>query len=109
MGSRSIAAEDVPEDYLPACHVRTMLTALPLRLCRWPTGLFERVNQRIARQIEKVEDMTGDMDHKTNFALIVIQTELERYKFIVRSYLRSRIAKVSLGRGKVLGDKTSSC
>lgn len=39
--------------------------------------------------------MTGDMDPKTNFALIVIQTELERYKYIVRSYLRARIAKVS--------------
>lgn len=39
--------------------------------------------------------MTGDMDPKTNFALIVIQTELERYKFLVRSYLRARIAKVS--------------
>jgi hypothetical protein len=38
--------------------------------------------------------MTGDMDPKTNFALIVIQTELERYKFLVRSYLRTRIAKV---------------
>jgi GINS complex subunit 4 len=39
--------------------------------------------------------MTGDMDPKTNFALIVIQTELERHKFLVRSYLRARIAKVS--------------
>ncbi|CEJ90537.1 Putative DNA replication complex GINS protein SLD5 [[Torrubiella] hemipterigena] len=38
--------------------------------------------------------MTGDMDPKTNFALIVIQTELERFKFLVRSYLRARIAKV---------------
>lgn len=63
---------------------------------RWPAdGLFERVNDRIKAQIEKVEEMTGDMDPKTNFALIVIQTELERYKYIVRSYLRSRIAKVS--------------
>ncbi len=34
------------------------------------------------------------MDPKTNFALIVIQTELERYKYLVRSYLRARIAKV---------------
>jgi GINS complex subunit 4 len=42
--------------------------------------------------------MTGDMDPKTNFALIVLQTELERYKFLVRSYLRVRIAKVSRGR-----------
>lgn len=38
--------------------------------------------------------MTGDMDPKTNFALIVIQTELERFKFLVRSFLRARIAKV---------------
>lgn len=42
--------------------------------------------------------MTGDMDPKTNFALIVIQTELERCKYIVRSYLRARIAKVSSHR-----------
>lgn len=34
------------------------------------------------------------MDPKTNFSLIVIQTELERYKFLVRSYLRVRMAKV---------------
>lgn len=53
------------------------------------------MNERIKAQIEKVEEMTGDMDPKTNFALIVIQTELERYKYIVRSFLRSRIAKVS--------------
>ena len=35
------------------------------------------------------------MDPKTNFRLIVIQTELERFKFLVRSFLRTRIAKVS--------------
>ncbi|KJZ78406.1 DNA replication complex GINS protein SLD5 [Hirsutella minnesotensis 3608] len=64
-------------------------------LLDWPAdGLFERVNRRIKQQIEKVEDMTGDMDPKTNFALIVIQTELERYKFLVRSYLRVRISKI---------------
>ncbi|KAI1386992.1 GINS complex, Sld5 component [Hypoxylon trugodes] len=64
-------------------------------LLDWPVdGLFERVNERIKQQIEKIEDMTGDMDPKTNFALIVIQTELERFKFLVRSYLRARIAKI---------------
>ncbi|KAL5094557.1 GINS complex subunit [Trichoderma cf. simile WF8] len=64
-------------------------------LLNWPAdGLFERVNSKIKSQIGKIEDMTGDMDPKTNFALIVIQTELERYKFLVRSYLRTRIAKI---------------
>ncbi|KAK3310048.1 uncharacterized protein B0T15DRAFT_386130 [Chaetomium strumarium] len=64
-------------------------------LLPWPAnGLFERINSSIKRQIEKVEEMTGDMDPKTNFALIVIQTELERYRYLVRSYLRARIAKI---------------
>ncbi|KAH6650699.1 DNA replication complex GINS protein SLD5 [Chaetomium tenue] len=64
-------------------------------LLAWPAdGLFERINDNIKQQIEKVEEMTGDMDPKTNFALIVIQTELERYRYLVRSYLRARIAKI---------------
>ncbi|KAI1328275.1 hypothetical protein F5Y16DRAFT_369253 [Xylariaceae sp. FL0255] len=64
-------------------------------LLPWPADrLFERVNGRIKQQIEKVEEMTGDMDPKTNFALIVIQTELERFKYLMRSYLRARIAKI---------------
>lgn len=34
------------------------------------------------------------MDPKTNFRVVVMQTELERWKFLMRSFLRSRIAKV---------------
>ena len=34
------------------------------------------------------------MDPKTNFRLIIYQTELERFKFLVRSFLRARIKKV---------------
>ena len=34
------------------------------------------------------------MDPKTNFGLIIIQTEVERWKFLMRSYLRCRIAKI---------------
>ncbi|KID66621.1 DNA replication complex GINS protein sld5, partial [Metarhizium hybridum] len=53
-------------------------------LLDWPSDrLFERVNDRIKAQIEKVEDMTGDMDPKANFSLIVLQTELERWKFLI--------------------------
>ncbi|KAH8884470.1 GINS complex, Sld5 component [Thozetella sp. PMI_491] len=64
-------------------------------LLEWPEdGLFERINDQIKGQIEKVEEMTGDMDPKTNFALIVIQTELERYRYLMRSYLRARISKI---------------
>ena len=42
-----------------------------------------------------MEQQTGDTDPKTNFRLIIIQTELERFKFLVRSFLRARIAKVT--------------
>ncbi|KAK0657675.1 hypothetical protein B0T16DRAFT_317425 [Cercophora newfieldiana] len=64
-------------------------------LLSWPSdGLFERISDSIRRQIERIEEMTGDMDPKTNFALIVIQTELERFKFLVRSYLRARLSKI---------------
>ncbi len=64
-------------------------------IASWPSnGLIERANEKIQRQIEKVEVMTGDMDPKTNFGLIVIQTELERWKYLVRGFLRARLAKV---------------
>jgi len=38
--------------------------------------------------------MTARMDAGTSFGLVVLQTELERFKFLVRSFLRARIAKV---------------
>lgn len=41
-----------------------------------------------------MEEQTGNMDPKANFSLIIIQTELERFKFLVRSFLRARIKKV---------------
>ncbi|KAG0650760.1 DNA replication complex GINS SLD5 [Hyphodiscus hymeniophilus] len=64
-------------------------------LLPWPKdGLVERITERIKTQIEEVEVMTGDMDPKTNFGLIIIQTEVERWKFLVRSFLRARIAKI---------------
>ncbi|KAH0274903.1 hypothetical protein KCU91_g4940, partial [Aureobasidium melanogenum] len=44
--------------------------------------------------IETVEDMTGTMDPSANFNLIITQTELERFKFLIRSFLRARIAKL---------------
>jgi len=63
-------------------------------LLPWPEELMDRVLGRIAKQIEVIEDQTGSMDPKTNFKLIILQTELERFKFLVRSFLRARIAKI---------------
>ncbi|PFH61230.1 hypothetical protein XA68_17928 [Ophiocordyceps unilateralis] len=70
----------------------------PFSKAQWTstTSYSRTVGARAARLAigRPVELMTGVMDPKTNFALIVIQTELERYKFLVRSYLRVRIAKI---------------
>ena len=63
-------------------------------LLPYPTELMDRVLSRISTQISTIEDATGNMDPKTNFKLIVLQTELERFKFLVRSLLRARIAKI---------------
>ena len=85
----------------------------------WPAALLDRVLDCVRKQvmrlgvpalplnagadisttypkIELVEDETGDPDPKANFRLIIIQTELERFKFLVRSFLRTRIAKVCM-------------
>jgi hypothetical protein len=61
-------------------------------LLPWPSDLMDRVLDRIRRQVR--DDQTGDMNPKTNFKLIIIQTELERFKFLVRSFLRARLKKV---------------
>ncbi|RMY40550.1 hypothetical protein D0865_12530 [Hortaea werneckii] len=63
-------------------------------LLPYPAELVDRVMDRVKKQIETIEDMTATMDAKSNFTLVILQTELERFKFLVRSFVRSRIAKI---------------
>lgn len=60
----------------------------------YPSALMTRVTARMRAQIDLVEEQTGCMDPRTSFRLIVVQTELERFKYLVRSYLRARIKKI---------------
>jgi GINS complex subunit 4 len=74
---------------------------------RWPTDLMDRVNQRIRKQIETIEDLTAGVDTpvsrtllnsgatSSNLALSILQTDLSRTQYIVRSLLRQRIAKLT--------------
>ncbi|CCX30662.1 Similar to DNA replication complex GINS protein SLD5; acc. no. Q2HE71 [Pyronema omphalodes CBS 100304] len=50
------------------------------------TQLVERLTDRIRQQIELVETETGNMDPAANFRLILIQTELERVKYLIDKY-----------------------
>ncbi|PVH97283.1 GINS complex, Sld5 component [Periconia macrospinosa] len=77
-------------------------------LLPWPEDVVERVLERIRRQIELVEDQTGDMDPKTGFRLIIVQTELERFKFLVRSFLRARLRKIDAHPLHILNQHTDS-
>ncbi|KAL9600734.1 MAG: hypothetical protein Q9219_002975 [cf. Caloplaca sp. 3 TL-2023] len=47
-------------------------------LLPWPSALMDR--------IEVVEEQVGNTDPKTNFRLIIIQTELERFKFLIDKF-----------------------
>lgn len=38
--------------------------------------------------------MSSTTDSSANLRLVIFQTELERFKYLIRSYLRVRIAKV---------------
>ncbi|KAL9101780.1 MAG: hypothetical protein Q9163_002999 [Psora crenata] len=63
-------------------------------LLPWPEPLMERMLGRIQKQIQLVEEQTGNPDPKANFRLIIVQTELERFKYLVRCFLRARLAKI---------------
>ncbi|KAK5132534.1 hypothetical protein LTR08_008851 [Meristemomyces frigidus] len=63
-------------------------------LLPYPSDLVDRVVERVKTQIETIEDRTATMDSKSNFTLVILQTELERFKFLVRSFLRARMAKI---------------
>ena len=58
------------------------------------TGEQDSADRHCLLQIELIEDETGNPDPKATFRLIIIQTELERFKYLVRSFLRARLAKV---------------
>jgi hypothetical protein len=47
-------------------------------------------------KIEAIETMNATADPSANFRLVIVQTELERFKFLVRSLLRARMAKVCI-------------
>jgi GINS complex subunit 4 len=57
-------------------------------------ALVDRLTERIRQQIELVEMETGNLDPTSNFRLILVQTELERVKYLIRAYLRIRMHKV---------------
>ena len=67
----------------------------------WPTDLMTRVMKRIQSQIAKIEDRaagimpSGKSNQNLNLTLSILQTDLSREQFIVRSLLRQRLDKIT--------------
>lgn len=73
----------------------------------YPTALITRIMDRIRAQIAHIEDLTSgiydtsggvgatNVPTNLNLTLSILQTDLSRTQFLVRSYLRQRLAKVT--------------
>ncbi|BDD61099.1 GINS complex subunit [Monascus purpureus] len=64
----------------------------------WPGPLMERVMERIRRQIEIIEDLASTPANNNptlNLKLSILQTDLSRTQYLVRSLLRQRLAKLT--------------
>lgn len=100
----SYDAESTYADYVLLTRAWTTERCTPT-LQPYPASLISRTMTRIRTQISKIEDLTaGIYDGYQNFEnnqanlnliLSILQTDLSRHQFLMRSYLRQRLAKIS--------------
>jgi GINS complex subunit 4 len=79
-------------------------------LLPWPTELMQRVMSRVRAQITRIEDLAGGIvpptnrrsgpagglgNQNLNLTLSILQTDLGRTQFLIRSLLRQRLAKLT--------------
>ncbi|EDN10096.1 GINS DNA replication complex subunit Sld5 [Histoplasma capsulatum] len=71
-------------------------------LLPWPGALMERVMERVRKQVEKIEDLTAaasdpstSKNPNTNLKLSILQTDLSRTQYVIRSLLRQRLSKLT--------------
>jgi len=81
-------------------------------LLPYPTQLLERIQLRLRAQVERVEELAAGIPSKTtmttaatttignananlNLTLAILQTDLSRTQFLLRSLLRARLAKLT--------------
>lgn len=67
-------------------------------LLEYKGELLDRVLQRVRGQIEFIETNSIELQKQEKdikLQLMVVETELDRVNFLLRSYLRARLSKVS--------------
>jgi len=86
-------------------HIRSQVSAsCVLCVCyRW-NRVVDRHMEWMTPQSETVQLLRSDpsSSEEEHFRIMLVQTEIERVKFIVRSYLRTRLFKARLVRSNVL-------
>ncbi|KAK9468243.1 hypothetical protein V1512DRAFT_259054 [Lipomyces arxii] len=67
-------------------------------ILRYETELLDNVLDLLRQQVEVIEiaHTTDEINDKEKFEMLLIETELERVKFIIRGYIRARIHKIDL-------------
>ncbi|CAN6635060.1 DNA replication complex GINS protein Sld5p [Trichomonascus vanleenenianus] len=59
------------------------------------TDLLERIMKRVRQKMEYIEENTLEMQGRDiKLKLLIVESELERVKFLIRGYLRARLAKI---------------
>lgn len=91
LGSLEEKEADIKELTLAWVTERMSPTLLPTK----ETLLF-RILKRVQLQIEVIEEKSIDMSPDTDvkLELLIVETELERIKYLIRSYLRVRLLKI---------------
>ena len=92
---RPVSRLDNPSSFLPPFHIVTsgvgeLTVTLTLPSC--PPPHLSHVQQKMLQTLRS-DPQTSEEEH---FKLVLVQTEMERVKFLVRSYVRTRLAKVRL-------------
>ncbi|KAA8644388.1 hypothetical protein EYZ11_002791 [Aspergillus tanneri] len=74
-------------------------------LLPWPGPLMNRMMERVKKQIETIEDLAASSDPSStsttahnptlNLKLSILQTDLSRTQYIIRSILRQRLSKLT--------------
>ncbi|GKZ34439.1 GINS complex subunit [Aspergillus brasiliensis] len=80
-------------------------------LLPWPASLMERMMERVRRQIESIEDLAASSTDPitttttstqsstnaatTNLKLSILQSDLSRTQYLIRSLLRQRLSKLT--------------
>lgn len=100
-GTGGIPSDADEEDEEPTSDVSQLIKAWVRErgtpdLMTWQGDLVEECLHKLGQQATMLELLRSDpkTSEEEHFKLIIVQTEMERVKYLVRAYLRCRLAKV---------------